>query len=309
MGVDTEPGGAHPRTLFHSGEVLNGVYEIRGLIGEGGMGQVFDARDLSLNREVAIKAYWPIESLRAGTLRHEAQAQAAVQHPGLPAVFTIGRHGALDFLVMERIRGIGLDETLAQRHRIDARLPLGETIRILLAMADVLAAVHTLGCVHRDVKPGNVLLAAQRVVLTDFGLSRAEGEAPDDPAAGSPNYMAPESILDHVERGAGHRVDLYALGVIAFEMLAGRLPYVGRSLEDTFAQHVNAPVPALEPLAAGVPPRLAALVRSLLAKDPYDRPESEELVWRLRTIREDHLRGVRRSLTPLGVNVGRGPGK
>jgi serine/threonine protein kinase len=298
MGVETEAGGIHPRTLFRSGDILDGIYEIRSLIGEGGMGQVFEARDLWLNREVAIKAYWPIQSIKAGTLRHEAQAQAAVQHPGLPAVFTMGRHGALDFLVMERIRGIGLDETMAQRHRIGARLPLAETIRILLAMADVLAAVHTLGCVHRDVKPGNVLLAAQRVVLTDFGLSRAEGEAGDDAVAGSPNYMAPESILDHIERGAGHQIDLYALGVIAFEMITGRLPFVGRSLEETFQLHVHAPVPDLEALGLGLPPRLAALIRSLLAKDPYDRPNSEEVVWRLRAIREDHTRGVRRSLTP-----------
>jgi serine/threonine-protein kinase len=298
MGVETGAGGAHQRTLFRDGEVLDKIYEVRGLIGEGALGQVFDARDHWLNRDVAIKAYWPTQALQEGTLRREAQAQAAVQHPSLPAVFTMGRHAGLEFLVMERIRGIGLDVTLAQRHRIGARLPLGETIRVLLSMADVLAAVHTLGCVHRDVKPGNVLLAAQRVVLTDFGLSRAEGEPRDDGVCGSPNYMAPESILDHIERGAGHRVDLYALGVIGFEMLAGRLPFVGRNLEETFAKHVNFPVPELEPLVPGVPPRLAVLVRALLAKDPYDRPESEEVVWRLRTIREEHTRGVKRALTP-----------
>jgi serine/threonine protein kinase len=299
MGAEAA-GAVQARTLFQMGEVLADNYEIRRLLGEGGLGQVFEAHDRCLNREVAIKAYWPIDAIGAGLLRREAQAQAAIQHPSLPAVHTMGRHGALDFLVMERIRGVGLDETLAQRHRIGARLPLGETIRILLAMADVLAAVHTAGCSHRDIKPSNVLLAAQRVVLTDFGLSCAEGEPGDTTMAGSPNYMAPETILDRVERGATHRVDLYALGVIAFEMLTARLPFAGRNLEETFEQHVNAPVPDLEALAPGLAPRLATLTRSLLAKDPYDRPETEEVVWRLRAIRDDHARGVRRSLTPRG---------
>jgi serine/threonine protein kinase len=115
--------------------------------------------------------------------------------------------------------------------------------------------------------------------------------------------MAPESISDRVQAGSGHLVDLYALGVIAFELLAGRLPFTGKSLDETFELHVNAPVPDLLTLAPEAPPRLAVLACELLAKDPYDRPESEEVVWRLRAIRDDHDHGIRRSLTPIATRT------
>jgi len=294
------------RMIFHVGELLSDTYQVRSLLGEGGMGQVFDARDRSLNRDVAVKTYWPTTySLTHGLLQREAQALAAIQHPGLAAVYTLGQHEGIEYLVMERIRGSGLDEEMARRHRIGARLPLRDAIGILLAIADVLHAVHEAGCLHRDVKPSNVMLAArERVVLMDFGLFLPEGELSGRPdLAGSPNYMAPESIQDQVRPGAGHLVDLYALGVIGFELLCGHLPYAGRTLEETFDQHLNAPVPDLSALAREAPPRLCALIAQLLAKDPYDRPESEEVVWRLRGLREDHDRGIVRSLTPAEIRT------
>ena len=304
MGLGSE--GGHPRTLFPIGEVLSGTYEVRGLLGEGGMGQVFDARDRPLNRDVAVKAYWPItESVTSGLLQREAQALAAIPHPGLATVFALGRHNDIEYLVMERIRGAPLDDEMTKRHRIGSRMPIRESIRILLSIAGVLNAVHQAGCLHRDVKPGNVMLAQhERVVLMDFGLFLPEGELASRPdLAGSPNYMAPESIRDRVLTGSGHLVDLYALGVIAFELLAGRLPFSGRSLEDTFDQHVNAPVPDLLLLAPEAPPRLAVLACELLAKDPYDRPESEEVVWRLKAIRDDNDRGIKRALTPIATRT------
>jgi serine/threonine-protein kinase len=149
-----------------------------------------------------------------------------------------------------------------------------------------------------------MLAQHERVVLMDFGLFLPEGELASRPdLAGSPNYMAPESIRDRVLTGSGHLVDLYALGVIAFELLAGRLPFSGRSLEETFDQHVNAPVPDLLLLAPEAPPRLAVLACELLAKDPYDRPESEEVVWRLKAIRDDNDRGIKRALTPIATRT------
>jgi serine/threonine-protein kinase len=296
--------GTAARTLFHIGEVLSEMYEVRGLLGEGGMGQVFEARDRPLNRDVAIKAYWPTTYvINSGLLQREAQALAAIQHPGLATVFSLSMHEGLEYMVMERIRGTGLDTEMARRHRIGARLPLHDSIRIMLAIAEVLHAVHEAGCLHRDVKPGNVMLSGrERVVLMDFGLFLPEGElAGRTDLAGSPNYMAPESIRDRVQPGAGHLVDLYALGVISFELLAGHLPFGGRSLEETFDLHLNASVPDLAALAPEAPPRLVALASQLLAKDPYDRPESEEVVWRLRAIRDDHDHGIRRALTPMEI--------
>jgi serine/threonine-protein kinase len=180
-----------------------------------------------------------------------------------------------------------------------------DTIRILLSIAGVLSAVHQAGCLHRDVKPGNVMLAQhERVVLMDFGLFLPEGELASGPdLAGSPNYMAPESIGNRVLAGSGHLVDLYALGVIAFELLAGRLPFSGRSLDETFNLHLNAPVPDLLTLAPEAPPRLALLACELLAKDPYDRPNSDEVVWRLQAIRDDTNQGIRRALTPIATKT------
>jgi serine/threonine-protein kinase len=283
--------------------VLNETYEIRGLLGEGGMGQVFDARDQQLNRDVAIKAYWPVtSSVTSGLLRREAQALAAISHPGLATVFGLGKHHDTEFLVMERIRGVGLDAEMARLHRIRSLVEMRDSIRILLAMADVLRAIHGAGCLHRDVKPGNVILVAarDRVVLVDFGLFLPEAELAAHPEpGGSPNYMAPESIQDRVRPGDGRLADLYALGMIAFELLAGRLPFSTRNVEETFQWHINGPVPDLAALAPEAAPRLIALTHELLAKDPHDRPDAEDVVARLRQIRDDHDRGFRRALTPV----------
>jgi eukaryotic-like serine/threonine-protein kinase len=295
-------GGAHPRTIFPVGERLSGIYEIRGLLGEGGMGQVFEAHDHHLNRESAVKAYWPVTgAITAGLVRREGQALAAIHHPNLATVFTMGRHLGIDYLVMERIRGVGLDVEMAQRHRIKSRVPMRDTIRVLLAMADALKAVHAAGCLHRDVKPGNVMLTArERVVLMDFGLFVRESElAGHGDLAGSPSYIAPEVILDRVRPGSGHLVDFYALGVIAFELLTGRLPFVGKSLSETLEMQVNVPLPDLAVLAPGAPPKLSALTRDLLAKDPDERPDAEEVLWRLRAVREDFESAPRRALTPI----------
>jgi serine/threonine protein kinase len=284
-------GSAHARGLFQLGEVLDDVYEIRALLGEGGMGQVFDARDRVLNREVAIKAYWP--SAFASTsdlLRREAQALAAIHHPGLATVFTMGTHTRPQFLVMERIRGISLAALMEQRHRLQECVPLRDALRIILAVADVLRAVHAAGCVHRDVKPSNVMLTGNdRVVLMDFGLFLPENELAERPLlAGSPHYMAPESIRECVRPGAGHLVDLYALGVMAFELVAGRVPFEGGTADELFQRHLQDAPPDLRALAPQLPARLVALIHELLAKDPYDRPDSEDLVWRLRALRENH---------------------
>jgi serine/threonine protein kinase len=292
-------------TIFSVGEVLSGIYLVRGLLGEGSMAQVFDVHDRQLNRESAVKVYWPVSRAEEGDLGdlilREAQVLAAIQHPGLATVYNVGRHDDLDYLVMERIRGIGLDAEMAQRHRVKGRVPIRETIRILLAVAEALGAVHGAGCLHRDLKPSNVMLAGrERVVLMDFGLFLPEGALAFRPdPAGSPSYMAPESFSDAVMPGAGHLVDLYALGVMGFELLTARLPFRAASVEETAEQHISAPVPDLRVICPGAPPRLSALIADLLSKDPYDRPTSEEVVWRLRAVRDEFEGAARRALTPV----------
>ena len=267
--------------IFRVGEILSESYQIRGCLGEGGMSQVFEAQDLALNRRVAIKASWPHPS--GPTLRKEAQALAVLRHPNMAVVHALGRHRGIDYLVMERIYGVSLKEHLRRRGRLDG----GETVEILAALAHTLDAVHRAGVVHRDVKPANVMLApGNRIVLVDFGVFAAEFElGQDEPLAGTPQYMAPELIRRQVRPGAGHLVDVYALGVTGFELLTGRAPFDHGSAYDIMVSQLRAPLPDLRALRPDVPRPLAALIETMVAKDPEARPQSmEEVLAALRTV-------------------------
>jgi len=273
-----------PLPVFGVGEVLSDTYEIRGVLGSGANGQVFDALDRVLNRRVAIKAAWPSKNAQLGALlRKEAQALAAIRHPALVTVFTMGVHQGNDYFVMEHVPGVTLDAHVKRRRESGEPITLLESLDVLLALAEGLAAVHRAGIAHRDVKPANVMLApGNRVVLMDLGLVVPEFEARSQDAKGTPNYMAPESILGAIQPGAAHLVDTYALGVLAFLLVTGKLPYEGKTSIAVARQHVEAPVPDV----AGAPPKLAALVSEMLAKDPFARPQQlESVVFRLRAIR------------------------
>jgi serine/threonine-protein kinase len=273
--------------IFAIGELVSGVYEVEGLLGEGGMGQVFDAVDRVLNRRVALKASFA--SPHIPPIVNEARALAAFRHPSLVTVHTLGEHRGLDYIVMERIYGTSLADHLDRR--LEARRPIAvsEGLDLLIAVSEGLAVVHRAGFAHRDVKPDNIMLTAdQRVVLMDFGLVLAELMlAEQTTVAGSPPYMAPESIVNTIELGSGHLVDVYALGVTAFEIFAGRRPVEGESLIELSRIHATQAVPSLDEVRRDLPPRLVRLVAELMAKDPSARPQSAEAVaWQLRSIRE-----------------------
>jgi eukaryotic-like serine/threonine-protein kinase len=271
--------------IFSIGELVSGVYEVRSVLGSGGMGQVFEAQDTVLNRRVALKVAWP--DLHE-SIRKEAQALAAVRHPSMVTVYTVGEHRSIEYIVMERVYGVPMDAYLGRRKAKGERLPASEAIELLSAIGEGLQAVHRAGIAHRDVKPANIMLApGNRVVLMDFGLFLPEFDMAGQPTvAGSPQYMAPEAIANEVEPGAGHLVDLYALGVLAFEMLAGELPFGGDDVNEVWDKHVNQPAPELAPLRPDAPRGLVALVGDLMAKDPRDRPQSVEAVlWQLAKLR------------------------
>jgi eukaryotic-like serine/threonine-protein kinase len=258
------------------------LYEIRSLLGEGGMGQVFEAHDLSLNRRVAIKASWPITE--RGLIRREAMALAAIRHPSMVVVHGVGEHAGVEYAVMERVYGVPLDDYLARRKTIALR----DVLAILIPLADALSAVHAAGIAHRDIKPANIMLAPRgRLVLMDFGIFLSESQLGDQAyISGTPEYMAPETIMGKIEARAAAQVDLYAFGILAYQMITGELPFTGDDRRVTLNQHLLLPVPPL----TGVPPKLASLVAELLAKDPDQRPASMEVVmWRLRAI-DDALR-------------------
>lgn len=276
------PGWSGP---FARGEVLNETYEITGILGAGGMGVVYEAQDVLLNRTVAVKV--PIVEDYTQSLRKEAQAMAAVHHPNLVTIHAMGHQGGIEYLVMERVYGMTLEDRIDEAWRTGRPLALEEVLDVLMGVTDALTAIHGAGVAHRDIKAANVMLTGTRVALTDFGLVTPEvAVRAGAPIAGSADYMAPELILGAVQPGQGPLVDLYALGVLAFELLAGRRPFASEKLQAVLAAHLQKQPPDVRAFRGDVPDDLAELLRELLAKPPLERPESSEAVlWRLSACR------------------------
>ncbi len=270
---------APPRDVFEVGDVLAETYEITRLLGAGGMGQVYEAVDRALNRKVAIKAHYG--HMRAFSLRKEAQALAAIRHPAIATVYGIGKHGESEYVVMERIWGVSLAEHFARARRAGLPLPIAEVIELLAALADGLAAVHNAGIAHRDVKPSNVMLGPRgRIVLMDFGIMLPEYAVVHEmPSPGTAEYMAPEAISRGVTPGGAYLVDVYALGVLGYEALAGQLPFSGGgALNSVLMQHLRDAPPSLAKLRPDTPRKLLSLIEACLAKSPSDRPQSMDVI-------------------------------
>ena len=284
----TSPGGAGlaAYAAYAPGDVIGGAYEVLSLLGHGGDGAVFEAKDRVLGRVVAVKV-----SSEVGWLKNEAVSLAAIRHPGLPVVHAFGVERALAYLVFERVRGVELAVEQRRRAGRGESFSIAEVLAILTSLADALAAVHRAGLVHRDIKPENVLLTPDgRTVLVDFGLVSSARDATSDASAdlcaGTPLYMAPETILKSVKAGAAHLLDVYAFGVVAFELLTSRPPFECSNTVELFLAHVESPPPSPASLRRDTPAALAALIVDLLEKDPQSRPESMDAVLvRLRAIR------------------------
>lgn len=279
--------GAAGQRLFARGELLQGIYQVGDVLGTGGMGQVFAAVDQQLDREVAIKACWP--EVGREVLHTEARSLAALRHPGVVVVYSVGSHRDIDFMVMERLRGLTLHDHMIRRGR-HAPFSVEKTLDLLIDIADTLVVVHRAGLIHRDLKPTNIMLApGDRTILLDLGIClRGEHVASQARIAGSPHYMAPEAVTATMAGGSGHLVDIYALGIIAFEMLTGRRPFEHGEVSRILDMQVHTPPPALDELAPDVPVHLSRLVGEMIRKTPAERPQSAEVVsaW---------LRGIRRS--------------
>lgn len=270
---------------FVRGEVLAGIYEIGDLLGQGGMGQVFAAVDRKNGREVAIKTTWSRKD--SDTLRNEAHVLAGLQHPGIVKFHGLESHDEATFMVMERLRGSNLQSEMALWTSAGAH-SMGCVIDCLIGVCDALEAIHASGYAHRDLKPQNIVLVdAGRPVVIDFGLAIHKDEMDSElRMAGSPHYIAPETIQSRVTKGHGHLIDIYALGVLAFEMLTGRPPFRHCVLRKILDMHLNAKPPRLSQCAASVPVALEQLVASMMDKRPQSRPQSAgDVAARLRAIR------------------------
>lgn len=251
--------------------VLAGRYHMSNRIASGGMGEVWRAADTVLQRPVAVKLLRAEYSGDPDTLarfRAEARHAAAVSHPGIAHVYDYGEGGpdGSPFLVMELVEGPSLTELLA-RGPLDAV----QTLDVVAQAAAALAAAHAAGLVHRDVKPGNLLVTPGGTVkITDFGIAYAAGSAPltrTGALVGTPAYLAPERVAGAPATPAS---DLYSLGIVAYECLAGTPPFTGTPMQVALA-HQRQAVP---PLRGPVPGHVAAFVAQLTARDPAARPRS-----------------------------------
>ncbi len=293
--------------IFATGELLDGVYEIMQLLGRGGMGQVFEAHDHLLNRRVAIKAAWP--NPLSPPLRNEARALAAFQHPSLVSVHTLGAHRGIDYLVMERVYGVSLTQHASTRWGSGQKFTPAEVVQIVLPAAEGLSVVHRAGLVHRDIKPDNIMLTpVHRVVLMDFGLVLPEFDVNGQQrVAGSPPYMAPEALLNTAEPGSGHLVDIFGLGVLAYELLTGVRPYTGSTIREVIAAHERGqPVPLAE-ARTDCPLGLCQVVHEMLNPNPQLRVQSAEAAaWHMRAVLENRSQSDAMPLSrskPLSVLI------
>ena len=267
---------------FHVGELIDGGYVIRSVLGTGGMGQVYAADDLDLQRAVAIKT----NRADGALLRLEAQALAQVHHRNVVSVHRLGMHRGAAFMVMERLYGRSLLEHICARQLAGQPTEIEEAVALLAGIAAGLTALHDAAIAHLDLKPGNVMLCAEgRVVLVDLGVMQPEVSAGPRAPCGTPQYMAPELIEGGLTPGRARLADLYAFGALAFELLTGEHPFGDLDPERVLYRHLTEVPRDVRALRPDVPPRLAVLVRTCLSKDPFERPRgAEELSWELAAI-------------------------
>ena len=260
------------------GTILGGRYRVVAPLGQGGMATIYRALDTQLGREVALKLLRP-EYLRdpdfSSRFRQEAQSAASLSHPNVVTVYDYGEDPSGPFIVMELVDG----EDLATIMRRAGPLPPAQAARIAAAVARALAAAHGRGLVHRDVKPGNVLIGRDgRVKVVDFGIARAIAEAQmtlPGTTLGSVHYFSPEQARGEPATTAS---DIFALGIVLYEMLTGSRPWEGDSAASVALARLTGPVPDPLRIRPAIPPLLALVARTAMAQAPTERYPSAGLM-------------------------------
>jgi serine/threonine-protein kinase len=293
VSVDLRPG-----TVFHD------RYEILGPLGRGGMGMVYKARDRRLDDEVvAIKILRPDfaqDPTMAARFRSEIKLARRVRHRNVCAIHDYGEDRGLVYISMELIEGVDLKQVLKQH----GALPAEQAYEIAIQIAEGLQAVHDAGIVHRDLKTPNIMRDASGIArLMDFGVAKRVGEGAatvTGQIVGTPEYMSPEQAQGHK---VDARSDVYALGIVVYEIFTGQVPFRGETPISTILKHLNDPPPLDGPAAARIPPELKAVLRRCLAKDPADRYASAREVGE--ALRE--ARQPSRRQQPVATQVLRAP--
>ncbi|MCA9614508.1 MAG: serine/threonine protein kinase [Sandaracinus sp.] len=301
------------------GMTLDGRYYVERVLGRGGMGTVYAARLVALNKPVALKLLRPVQDdggQAVGRFEREARAASRLGNPHIVDIFDFGRsQNGLSFLAMELLDGEDLGNLLARERRV----PLERALRIVLQCCTALGAAHAAGIIHRDLKPENVFLVTRGhepefVKIVDFGLAKiSETEQDGAPGRkltrtgmifGTPQYMSPEQGMG---RPTDHRSDVYALGLILYELLTGKVPFDGETFMSVIQQHLSDPPPtlrAMEP-AVDVPPSVEAVVYRCLDKRAGARPQSmgelaEELLAALRAAGQEAMaQRLQRFVVPM----------
>ncbi len=285
------------RTLSH--------YEITGELGAGGMGEVFLARDTTLDRQVALKVL-PAEvsddPARLGRLQREAKALAALDHPGIVTIFSVEEADGVHFLTMAYVKGQVLGDLISPDG-----MPVEQLLEVGAALADALRAAHEQGIVHRDLKPSNVMVdSGGRLRVLDFGLARVVEQTPESSelstqtmeevmtqrgmVLGTIPYMSPEQAEG---KAVGPSSDLFSLGVVMYEMATGSRPFAGDSAVSLMSSILRDTPPPATDVRRDLPEKLSRVIEDCLEKAPEDRPESAEVVRdELEAVRQDLLSGA-----------------
>jgi eukaryotic-like serine/threonine-protein kinase len=261
---------------------LGSQYRLERELGGGGMSRVFVAEETALGRKVVLKVLPPelAAVLSGDRFQREVRVAAGLQHPHIVPLLAAGAAGDILYYTMPFVEG----ESLRARLSREGELPVPEAVRLLREVTDALAYAHRQGIVHRDIKPDNILLSQQHAVITDFGIAKALTAAGGSSAVtgtgvsiGTPTYMAPEQATGEAQ--IDQRADLYSLGAMGYEMLAGEPPFRGATAQALIAAQLTRTAPSLTEARAAVPPELAAAIHRCLEKRPADRfQRAEELL-------------------------------
>ena len=289
--------GDAPDFFAHLQHALGTGYTLERELGGGGMSRVYVAVDKGLNREVVVKVLPP--DLAAGVnrdrFRREIQVAAKLQHPYIVPLLTAGEQDDLLWYTMPLIEGESLRGALASGRTFSVR----DAMRVMHDVVDALAYAHARGVIHRDIKPANILMHGSHALVADFGVAKAISAAMPVTTAtaagiaiGTPAYMAPEQLAGDAE--ADHRMDIYAVGLLTYEILSGSSPFTGPSPRETMAAQLTRDPPQVSKVVPGVPEMFSSLIMRCLAKDPAERPASAEEI--LRTLDDMTM-----PLTPHGT--------